>query len=84
MIRFAPFALLAGCATHAPLPPQSIRVEIPASVPDVSRWLRPCPIEQPKVYSAAEATRVANARGAALVRCNADKVEIAKRLQEKP
>jgi len=75
--------LLAGCATApAPLPKAPQLICVPCLVPDVSQWLKPCPIVEPVRYSAAEATRVANARRESLLRCNADKAEIAKALKQ--
>jgi len=77
--------LLAGCAAMpapAPLPKAPQIVCLPCLVQDVSQWLKPCPIEAPKRYTIEEATRVANARRESLLRCNADKAEIAKALKQ--
>ncbi len=72
--------LLAACQSPARKP--TIPVLACPSMPDISFWLKPSPIAEPMQYSIDEATRVANARREALIRCNADKAEIAKALKQ--
>jgi hypothetical protein len=60
-------ALLVGCATQPK--------------PKLDELLAPCAIAEPKEHSAKEAVRVANARRAALIKCNDDKAKLRERLK---
>ena len=72
MIRWLPLLLISGCAAQ---PKHDYSALIPL--------LQPCPIAEPRRYTAQEVTRVANARRAALIQCNKDKAAALDKL-EKP
>ena len=74
--------LLAGCATQpvplaspAPIAPPKIDVSA------VKPLLQPCHIEAARKHTSAEATRVANARLDALIKCNAEKAAALDKLE---
>ncbi len=71
--RLPALILLSLCGCVAQQPPK----------PDVSALLKPCPIAEPRRYTAQEVTRVGNARKDALIACNRDKAEALHKL-EKP
>ena len=77
MIRVLPLILLAGCAAQSQhmIAPQSQELQVDAAL------LQPCPIAEPKRYTASETIRVANARKDALVQCNKDKAIIREALK---
>jgi len=78
MIRSLPLLILAGCISQ---PAQQQSVSPLFDRASILALLQPCPIEQPKRYTAAEATRVANARRDALIACNKDKEALRAKLQ---
>ena len=75
------FLLLAGCASH----PAHIVPAIQAQTFDaaaIRALLQPCPIAEPKRYTAADTVRVANARRDALIKCNKDKAAALSELEQ--
>lgn len=87
-ISLAGILVIGGCATQpaqAPLaqqlPPINLAPPQKVDISAVKSLLQPCHIELARKYTTAEATRVANARLDALLKCNAEKAAALDKLE---